>query len=213
MNKYPWVVALMDATGTQQFCGGTLVASKYVVTAAHCMYTDNAQTQVMTPAQLKIRIGDHDLETVGETSLEKTVSVNKITIHESYGGADLANDITVIELAEELDLNVYTPACMAQTSDSTSFDGKTAQVYGWGTTSFGGASSSKLLEVSVPVISNTQCSAAMGAVAAGQLCAGGQAGKDSCQVSLHNSLISKASVSLNRVILTVLELNSRPQNV
>ena len=35
-NKYPWVVALLHSDG-YLFCGGTLVASKYVVTAASCM--------------------------------------------------------------------------------------------------------------------------------------------------------------------------------
>ena len=34
-NKYPWMVALVSPSGGQ-FCGGTLVASKYVISAAHC---------------------------------------------------------------------------------------------------------------------------------------------------------------------------------
>ena len=182
MNKYPWVVALMDSTGTQQFCGGTLVASKYVVTAAHCMVDDN--NQVVAPSSLVVRIGDHDLLTVGETSLEKTVSVTKITVHENYGGADLNNDIAMLELGQELDLDVYTPACLAQTSDTSTFDGVTAQAYGWGTTSSGGPVSNKLLEVSLPVVTTAVCEAAMGPLTAGQLCAGGELNKDSCQVSM-----------------------------
>ena len=45
--------------------------------------------------------------------------------HEDYGNpGSYSNDITVIELAEELDLTVYTPACLAQTGDTTAFDGK-----------------------------------------------------------------------------------------
>ena len=56
------------------------------------------------------------------------------------------------------------------------------QVYGWGTTSSGGAASSKLLEVDVPVVTSTVCSSAMGPMEDGQICAGGVEGKDSCQV-------------------------------
>ena len=55
--------------------------------------------------------------------------------------------------------------------------GKTAYVYGWGTTS-----SSKLLEVGVPVVTSAQCATSMGPMEGGQICAGGEAGKDSCQV-------------------------------
>ena len=43
---------------------------------------------------------------------------------------DLNNDIAIIELAEEVDLSIYTPACLAKTSDTTTFDGKNASVYG-----------------------------------------------------------------------------------
>ena len=57
--------------------------------------------------------------------------------HENYKPAtgSLNNDITVLELDEEVDLDTFTPACLAQTANTTAFDGKTAQVYGWGTTS------------------------------------------------------------------------------
>ena len=76
----------------------------------------------------QVRLGDHDLSVTGETTIaEKTVAVAKINNHESYApaGGSLNNDITVLELAEEVDINIYTPACLAQTSDTTTFDGKT----------------------------------------------------------------------------------------
>ena len=118
-----------------------------------------------------MRIGDHDLLTDGDTTIEKTIAVTNIFNHENYNPSSclkrglkshectfnpLNNDITLLELAEEVDINIYTPACLAQTSDTDTFNGKTAQVYGWGTTSSGGFSSSKLLEVSVPVVTSTQ---------------------------------------------------------
>ena len=39
-------------------------------------------------------------------------------------------DIAIIELVQEVDLNIYTPACMAKTSDYSSFDDKNALAYG-----------------------------------------------------------------------------------
>ena len=51
-------------------------------------------------------------------------------IHEKYNHNTNDNDIAIIELPKEVDLNTYTPACMAKTTDTNNFDGKTAFVYG-----------------------------------------------------------------------------------
>ena len=64
-------------------------------------------------------------------------------------------------------------------------------MYGWGQTSQGGALSSVLLEVNLPVVTPEQCTAAMGLdfhwfpAKDGELCAGGVGGEDSCGVSGH----------------------------
>ena len=70
------------------------------------------------------------MNTVGEGKLkELTIDVKKFTIHEKYNKSNSHNDIVVIELAKEVDLTIYTPACMAKTSDGT-FAGKYALHYG-----------------------------------------------------------------------------------
>ena len=58
------------------------------------------------------------------------IDVASYTNHENFDRFTFNNDITIIELAEAVDLNTYTPACMARTSDTTTFDGKKAWVYG-----------------------------------------------------------------------------------
>ena len=68
-------------------------------------------------------------------------------------------------------------------------------MYGWGQTSQGGALSSVLLEVNLPVVTPEQCNAAMGLdfhwfpAKDGELCAGGVGGEDSCGVRLHRRKI------------------------
>ena len=42
------------------------------------------------------------------------MAIAAISRHESYNAAAKSHDIAVLELAEEVDLDTYTPACMAQ---------------------------------------------------------------------------------------------------
>ena len=89
--KYPWLVAIWsrdpNASGhgswtykrDEWMCGGTIIASKFVITAAHC-FGDSAE-------HLGVRIGDYDLKKdffpqsgrPGETGREKFIRVQ--TIH------------------------------------------------------------------------------------------------------------------------------------
>ena len=47
------MAALVGSSGGQ-FCGGTLVASKYVISAAHCMFLDREETQPLNATDFKV---------------------------------------------------------------------------------------------------------------------------------------------------------------
>ena len=80
---------------------------------------------------VQVRIGEHDLSTTGEGGLpEMTIDVASYTNHENYDKITTDNDITIIELAQAVDLTTYTPACLARTSDTNTFYGKNAWAYG-----------------------------------------------------------------------------------
>ena len=128
------------------------MAAKYVITAAHCTYepehctSDNWDTckknwylSKRMVGNLGVRIGDHNIAIAGEEFLtRKNVLVKSIIKHPDWvepvlpGRLKDGVDVAILELAEVLNLAMYTPACLARSSDATSFDGKKATIAGWG---------------------------------------------------------------------------------
>ena len=162
INKYPWLVRIEGYYGDRwgSMCGGTLVASKYVITAAHCV-TIRKGSSVAKPAdEIRTIIGDHNLFSSGEELIQpKTVNAIAITNHPSYNGyIGGGYDISIVELEEELDLDIYTPACLAKSDDATTFDGKMATVAGWGLDANGNWPNPMVPhEVAVPVVEAGEC--------------------------------------------------------
>ena len=189
MVIYPQASVVINKTVHNIPCGGALVASKYVVTAAHCLFLDGAAKHPKNSSDINITLGEHDRSIKDEGVLkEKTVGVAKIFRHEDYNPQNLFNDIAVLELSENVDLETYTPVCMPKTSDS--FYGTVAEAYGWGHTKWNGTLSDKLLTVLLPVVntSNSDCQKSMQEYHDGKICAGGKKGEDSCQVAVEDQI-------------------------
>ena len=50
----------------------------------------------------------------------------------TWVGPHLGHDISILELEKEVDLNVYTPACLAEAADFHTYYGKMVTAAGWG---------------------------------------------------------------------------------
>jgi len=185
INEYPWMAVVAIKPSEKEWCGGTVIGSRWILSASHCMFLSNT---AVTAEELVIVLGEHDNSITTESIIPRKVfDVEKYINHPEYDNpSQFANDITLIRIKGKIDLNVYTPACIPNTGDD--FVGKDAWVYGWGA-EFSGASTypEKLLEVQVPVVALDVCKAAMAKtpdnppVIAGMLCAGGVKDKDGCQ--------------------------------
>lgn len=159
IETFPFQVSLMQ--GTFHFCGGTVVNSRWVLTAAHCVVD-------RLPGDVEVLLGTAELQTGGTRH-----TVGAIRIHPDYlGGGDF--DIAMLRLDDTL----LWPRVFVQTPDQPflSAPGDTATVIGWGQTESGSGSSS-LLGVDLPIITNDDCEdiagAFFGGIGPATICAGG----------------------------------------
>ena len=151
MVKYPWLVALWlrdpslapaEYTGPRG-CGGTIIASRFVISAAHCLYLADQNKIVykeLFKNDLAVRVGEHILNEYGETGLEIFVNINHIYKNPNYQQNlhqprwKNGYDMVMFELEYDLPLDTYTPACLPRHSEGNRFDGKTITLAGWGYT-------------------------------------------------------------------------------
>jgi secreted trypsin-like serine protease len=174
-GAWPWMAALMNVPYANYYsgfiCGGSLVHPNWVVTAAHCMVDDN--NTPLPPESTDVVLNIHDLNAPTGSIL---VSLKKVVVHPSYIPFD--NDIALLELQEP----VFLTDIPLFNDTTNSLAGQNSTVIGWGTTTYPAFSyPNKLQEVSLPIITNEVCNAAMGGIISSLLCAGPVGGgKDSC---------------------------------
>merc|ERR1719412_3551049 len=176
-SMIPWQVAMLS--GSWQFCGGTILDSCTILTAAHCSINTGHT----------IRAGSTTKTSGGQVkSIAQVISNNDLP----YSSSTLNNDWSILKLATPLEMNSdVQAACLPSSAGylSTSSTEERCFTSGWGTLSQGGSSTNNLMYVRVPAITNAQCNSAYGGsnfiapITDAMICAGypGVGGKDACQ--------------------------------
>ncbi|XP_068113933.1 trypsin-like [Hyperolius riggenbachi] len=165
-NSVPYQVSLNSG---YHFCGGSLINSLWVVSAAHCY-----------KASVQVRLGEHNIATTEGT--EQFINSAKSIRHASYNSRTLDNDIWLIKLASAATINSYVKAIGI--ASATSAAGTSCLISGWGNTLSSGTNMPSLLQcVDAPILTSAQCSNAYpGEITGNMICVGYlEGGKDSCQ--------------------------------
>ncbi|XP_058055202.1 serine protease SP24D-like [Anopheles bellator] len=153
-GQFPYQVALLR--GSSLSCGGSIIDARWVLTAAHCVYSGNA----VVPASAITVLA-------GTTNLNSGVrrAVVRVVPHERYG--NFRNDVALLQLQQPLVTTATIRPIALRTSSVPT--GSEVLISGWGRIYQGGPVSSVLRYNRANVLDDQRCRAVTG-ISSGLVC-------------------------------------------
>ncbi|NXV89557.1 FAXD protein, partial [Calonectris borealis] len=148
----PWQVMLFFHNDIG-FCGGSLISSRWVVTAAHCL--DLVRPHHVTVGEYNLYFDKYQRE-----FKEQKIHVERSWTHPHYDSNDYNGDIALLYLSSDVIFNEYAiPICLPSPNLATLLveEGRTGMVSGWGATHERGSTLRFLMKVWLPIVNMETC--------------------------------------------------------
>lgn len=196
-GQFPWMAVILKTTTDPKTgarldnvfqCGGSLIHSRVIITAAHCVSEFNVHS-------LKVRVGEWDTQSADnddEVNSHQDFTISEIIIHPNHHNGTMFNDVALIQLSSPVVLQKHINTICIPTNKQVNYDTRSCISTGWGKNGFGGKNDryqTVLKQVHLSIVPHDTCQKQLRDTRLGDffildesfICAGGVRGEDVCK--------------------------------
>ncbi|XP_029055959.1 chymotrypsin-1-like [Osmia bicornis bicornis] len=176
IGKFPYQVSLRK--GGNHFCGGSIIDSRWILTAAHCVRNEN------NPKAITVHTATNLLSSAGDS-----YTPDKIIANRKFNMLTLTDDVALIRVDRNIVFNDLVQT-IPLAKGSNTYEGSSCTLTGWGTLRANGNLPNKLQYIDLLVETQAKCKKVHIQVKDSHICTFTKYGEGACNGDSGGPLVS-----------------------